>query len=281
MTNFYNFNDEVRSILTDLYTNFSKDNASIKLYEFLEQLKLENYNIYKIIIGLSFIDNLRILNDKKNHNNLTDTEQNNLALYENIEDIDDLMFYMGENQRLLSTFMFGSIKFKSLNLKSQANLLLQVSDSYVLNFNKFYFIEKMNMFKDRTLEELVAISKRKSKEETVYEIFNILNILYLGNIKNFSKLIMDMVAVFYKWKKVLQIKKPELTFGLDDEIIALVENNSLDEIIFKLVSDSNLIEIIITDFLDYRYLDDDFKNEIEEFYSKLVSNEIKIKLKEV
>ena len=286
MIKFYNFNNEIRNTLNNFYFTFAKKDkklASSKFYELIENLKLENYDLYKIIIGLAFLDNYRILKDKEKYDNLTSEEMSILVTYQEIEDIEDLLFMLEENPSFISTFIFGTIKFSNLNIKNQANLLLQTSLEFALKFNKFFPIEKYEMFKDRTKEDILSIyvDKNKNLQDKIYEIINILDVLFIGNNPAFSKLLLEMLQVFYKWKKVLQIRKPELTFGLDDNIIEIVETNSQDKILYILSCNPNLIEIIVTDFLEYESFDEELKKEIEDTYNKLVSNEIKIKLKEV
>lgn len=287
MVSFYNFNDQIRNMLNDLYTTLSKkfkDEKNIKFYQLIEEIKLENYDLYKNIIGLSFLDSYRMLLDKKKYNNLTQLEDEYLNQFNQIEDIDDLLFMIDENPKLLNLIILGTIKFKSLNLKGQANMLLQLSDEKALKFNNFYLFEKYEMFKDRTKNDIISIfkdNKNSKNEEKVYEILNIMDVMYIGNTMGFSKLLLDMLKVFYKWKKVIQLTKPELTFGLEDEILEIVENNSIDNIIYLLSCSPNLIEIIVTDFLEYETNEIVFKQDIEKLYDKLVSREIKIKLKEV
>mgnify|MGYP005761313547 CR=1 FL=1 len=287
MVSFYNFNDVIRELLNNTYIILSdkfKKDKNIKLYEIIENIKLENYDFYKTIIGLSFLDSYRLLTDKKNYNNLTANELEFLNLFEKVEDIDDLMFLLEENPNVINSILLGSIKFKRLNLKGQANMLLQLPDDKSYKFNKFYFFEKYEMFKDRSKDDIINIYLKKDKlkkEEKIYEILNIMDVMFIGNINGFSKLLLEMLKVFYKWKKVLQITKPELTFGLEDEILEIVENNSIENIIYLLTCSPNLIEIIITDFLEYETNDMILKSEIEKLYETLVSREIKIKLKEV
>ena len=286
MIKFYNFNNEIRNCLNNFYYMFAKKDkkeAGLKLYELIEQLKLENYDLYKIIIGLSFLDNYRILKEKEKYDNLTTKEVEILSSHQEIEDIDDLLFILEENPNFISTFIFGSIKFSNLNIKNQANLLLQTPLEYALKFNKFYPIENLEMFKDRTKQDILDIyaNKNKNHQDKIYEIINILDVLFIGNKKEFSKLLLEMLQVFYKWKKVLQIRKPELTFGIEDKIIKIVESNSQEQIICILSCDPSLMEIIITDFLEYESFDEELKKEIETAYNKIVSYEIKIKLKEV
>ena len=287
MVSFYNFNDQIRNMLNDLYTALSKkfkNEKNIKFYQIIEEIKLENYDLYKNIIGLSFLDSYRMLLDKKKYNNLTQVEDEYLNQFNQIEDIDDLVFMIDENPKLLNSIILGTIKFKNLNLKGQANMLLQLSDEKTLKFNKFYLFEKYEMFKDRTKNDIISIfknNKNSKNEEKVYEILNIMDVMYIGNTIGFSKLLLDMLKVFYKWKKVIQLTKPELTFGLEDEILEIVENNNIDNIIYLLSCSPNLIEIIVTDFLEYETNEMMFKQDIEKLYDKLVSREIKIKLKEV
>ena len=285
MFRFYNFNKEIRNTLNNFYHNFvkkDKTNASSKFYELIDNLKLENYDLYKIIIGLSFLDNFRILKDKQKYDNLTAEEISILTVHEEIEDIEDLLFMLDENPSFINTFIFGTVKFSNLNIKSQANLLLQTSIEFALRFNKFYPIEKYEMFKERSKDDILNIyaDKNKKSQDKIYEIINILDVLFIGNNPAFSKLLLEMLQVFYKWKKVVQIKKPELTFGIEDKIIEIVENNSQDKIIYILSCDPSLIEVIIADFLEYEAFDEELKQEIEDTYNKIVSKEIKIKLKE-
>lgn len=285
MVNFYNFNNEIRNSLNNYYDVFAKKdkkNASSKFYELIEQLKSENYDLYKIIIGLSFLDNYRILKEKQKYDNLTPEEISILQSHQEIEDIDDLLFILDENPNFISTFIFGTIKFFNLNIKNQANLLLQTPLEYAIKFNIFYPIEKYEMFKDRTKQDILEIfaNKDKNSQDKIYEILNLLDVLFIGNNQSFSKLLLEMLQVFYKWKKVGQIKKPELTFGIEDKIIEIVETNSQDKILYILSCDPALIEIIVTDFLEYESFDEDLKKEIEDTYNKIVSKEIKIKLKE-
>ena len=287
MVSFYNFNDQIRTMLNEIYTTLSKkfkNEKNIKFYQLIEDIKLENYELYKNIISLSFLDSYRMLLDKKKYNNLTQTEEDCLVQFEQIEDIDDLLFTIDENPNILNLILLGTIKFKNLNLKGQANMLLQVSDEKTLKFNKFYLFEKHEMFKDRTKNDIISIfvnNKNTKDEEKIYEILNILDIMYIGNTLGFSKLLLDMLKVFYKWKKVIQLTKPELTFGLEDEILEIVENNTIDNIVYLLSCSPNLIEIIVTDFLEYETNEILFKEKIEKLYEKMVSREIKIKLKEV
>lgn len=285
MVNFYNFNDEIRTCLNKMYLKFKKNfpnEENSKFYEFIDTIKMDNYVLYRIIIGLLFLDSYRILLDKKKYNNLTQMETDYLIIFEEIEDIDDLLFLLEEDPKMLNLIIYGSLKFKNMNLKGQANMLLQISDEKALKFNKFYLFEKFEMFKDRNKDDILNIFNKNgnNNEEKIYEIMNIMDVMFIGNMNSFSKLLLEMLKVFYKWKKVIQITKPELTFGLEDEILEIVENNKIDDIIYLLSCYPNLIEIIITDFLDYETKNISFKEDIENLYDKLVSRDIKIKLKE-
>ena len=91
---------------------------------------------------------------------------------------------------------------------------------------------------------------------------------------------LEMIKTFYKWKKVIQINSPEKTFGIEDEIISIIENKSLLEMIDTLSTDSDFIEVLLTDFLTYELLPNEEKRNIEKLYKKIVSYKIKVKLKE-
>lgn len=281
MISFYDFNQEIRNILATMYNQINNKKNNIKLYEVLEQIKLENYSLYRNIIGLTFLDSYRILKDKEKYDNLTLKEIELVSILNEIEDIDDLLIFLDDNPSYLISFILGTIKFDRLNIKGQANLLLTTSDEYALKFNKFYLFEKYNMFRERTTDEIIHEAINKNPQDKIEDLINLLDVLFIGNIHSFSKLTLEILQVFYKWKKILQLKKPELTFGIDDSIIEIVESNPQDKILYTLSCDPNLIEIIVTDFFEYNSFDEEIKNEIDEAYNKLISNDIKIKLKEV
>ena len=289
MVNFINFNGEIRSFLERTYQQFyneeEKDEASVKYFEFIEELKNTNYNLYKIIVGLAFVDNYRLLIDKKAHKKLTENQQTYLEMYEQITDIDDLLFKIEEDPSLLSSIIYASIKINHFNLKGKATILMQLDDDYVDKFNSFNRFEKYNIFKERTTEEFVFIylnnsKTEEAKNETIYNIITILDLLYKYNLKNFSKLILDMIKVFYRYKKVIQYTNPELTFGIDEMIIDIVENNSLNDIVYTLSCNSDMIAVLVEDFLEYETNQELERESINDIYNRLVPHDVKIKLKE-
>ena len=289
MVNFINFNGEIRSFLERTYQQFynaeEKDEASVKYFEFIEELKNTNYNLYKIIVGLAFVDNYRLLIDKKSHKKLTENQQNHLEMYEQITDIDDLLFKIEEDPSLLSSIIYAPIKINHFNLKGKATILMQLDDDYVDKFNSFNRFEKYNIFKERTTEEFVFIylnnsKTEEAKNETIYNIITILDLLYKYNLKNFSKLILDMIKVFYRYKKVIQYTNPELTFGIDEMIIDIVENNSLNDIVYTLSCNSDMIAVLVEDFLEYETNQELERESINDIYNRLVPHDVKIKLKE-
>lgn len=289
MVNFINFNGEIRAFLERTYQQFynedEKDEASVKYFEFIEGLKNTNYNLYKIIVGLAFVDNYRLLIDKKSHKKLTENQQNHLEIYEQITDIDDLLFKIEEDPSLLSSIIYAPIKINHFNLKGKATILMQLDDDYVDKFNSFNRFEKYNIFKERTTEEFVFIylnnsKTEEAKNETIYNIITILDLLYKYNLKNFSKLILDMIKVFYRYKKVIQHTNPELTFGIDEMIIDIVENNSLKDIVYTLSCNSDMIAVLVEDFLEFETNQELERESINAIYNKLVPHDVKIKLKE-
>ncbi len=289
MVNFINFNGEIRSFLERTYQQFyneeEKDEASVKYFEFIEELKNTNYNLYKIIVGLAFVDNYRLLIDKKAHKKLTENQQTYLEMYEQITDIDDLLFKIEEDPSLLSSIIYAPIKINHFNLKGKATILMQLDDDYVDKFNSFNRFEKYNIFKERTTEEFVIIylsnsKNEETKTEAIYNIITILDLLYKYNLKNFSKLILDMIKVFYRYKKVIQYTNPELTFGIDEMIIDIVENNSLNDIVYTLSCNSDMIAVLVEDFLEYETNQELERESINDIYNRLVPHDVKIKLKE-
>lgn len=284
MISIYNVNGKLRQLVSDTFNNFKKiygSNVAENFYEFLEQIKLESENLYNIIIGLAFLDNYCLLTYKKNSNNITEKELQDLVFFESIEDLDSLLLMLDDDPSLIYSFISGILKFNSLNLKGQANLLLQVDDNYAKKFNDFRFLEKMEMFREKSKKEMIDFCKDKDIDKSVFEILNILDCLFIGNFEAFSKTLFKMIRVFYKWKKVIQITNLSTLSSEETEILNIIDTYSTKEILYILVSDSSLIETIISSFLEYETSDMLFKEDIEKFYEKSVSKKIKIKLKEV
>lgn len=284
MISIYNVNGKLRQLVSDTFNNFKKiygSNVAENFYEFLEQIKLESENLYNIIIGLAFLDNYCLLTYKKNSNNTTEKELQDLVFFESIEDLDSLLLMLDDDPSLIYSFISGILKFNSLNLKGQANLLLQVDDNYAKKFNDFRFLEKMEMFREKSKKEMIDFCKDKDIDKSVFEILNILDCLFIGNFEAFSKTLFKMIRVFYKWKKVIQITNLSTLSSEETEILNIIDTYSTREILYILVSDSSLIETIISSFLEYETSDMLFKEDIEKFYEKSVSKKIKIKLKEI
>ncbi len=281
MINIENINENIRNYLEDIYITLQDkygDNAGIKYYELLDELKDNKPNVYEIIVSIMFLDTIRLLIDKYNKNFITEEEKIILEYLKELNNIDDLLEELEENKNLLSIIINGPFKFNRLNVKGKATMLLVTPIEYANQFNKFHYLEMMCTFKERTKEEIINLYK---ETKSYQDVLNVVDVLYLGNIKGFSKLLLFMIRTFYKWKKVILLTHPESISNKEIDLINIIESNSIDDAIYKISCDFDLIEIIVESFIFYETNDMSFKEEIEELYNKLVSDEIKIKLKEV
>lgn len=281
MIDIENINENIRNYLEDIYITLQDkygDDAGIKYYELLDELKDNKPNVYEIIVSIMFLDTIRLLIDKYNKNFITEEEKIILEYLKELNNIDDLLEELEENKNLLSIIINGPFKFNRLNVKGKATMLLVTPIEYANQFNKFHYLEMMCTFKERTKEEIINLYKITKNYQ---DILNIVDVLYLGNIKGFSKLLLFMIRTFYKWKKVILLTNPESISNKEIDLINIIEKNSIDDAIYKISCDFDLIEIIVESFIFYETNDMSFKEEIEGLYNKLVSDEIKIKLKEV
>lgn len=281
MIDIENINENIRNYLEDIYIILQDKygyEAGLKYYEFLDELKDNKPNTYEIILSIMFLDTIRLLIDKDNKKFITEDEKIVLKYLNEFKNIDDLLEANEENPNLLSMIINGPFKFNRLNIKGKATMLLTTSNEYAFEFNKFHYLEMMSTFKERTKEEIINLY---NETENYQDILNIVDVLYLGNIKGFSKLLLLMIETFYKWKKVILLTHPESILNKEIDLINIIEKNSIDDAIYKISCDVDLIEIIVESFIFYETNDILFKEEIEDLYNKLVSEEIKIKLKEV
>lgn len=281
MIDIENINENIRNYLEDIYITLQDkygDDAGIKYYELLDELKDNKPNVYEIIVSIMFLDTIRLLIDKYNKNFITEEEKIILEYLKELNNIDDLLEELEENKNLLSIIINGPFKFNRLNVKGKATMLLVTPIEYANQFNKFHYLEMMCTFKERTKEEIINLYK---ETKSYQDVLNVVDVLYLGNIKGFSKLLLFMIRTFYKWKKVILLTHPESMSNKEIDLINIIEKNSIDDAIYKISCGVDLIEIIVESFIFYETNDMSFKEEIEELYNKLVSDEIKIKLKEV
>lgn len=294
MVDFANINQQIREMLRfrffELVNAYGNEEANIKHFEYFEDLKYANNNLYNIIIGLGFVDHLRLLIDKKDENVITEEEKSTLEIYDTIDDFDDLLFTIDQNQSLLQGITFAPIKYHSLNMVGQAHMFSKLDDKYVAKFNKFYVLEKHALFKDRTIEDFIKMYFDIVKDdphndalvyEASYKIADILSILAIGNYNNYSKVVLKMLKNSYKFKKVMTETYPEILFGIDDQLLDLFENQSINDMLSTINDDKDMLQIMIEDFFAYEQASPKIKKEIDYLFDQIASKEIKAKLKEV
>lgn len=294
MVDFANINQQIREMLRfrffELVNAYGNEEANIKHFEYFEDLKYANNNLYNIIIGLGFVDHLRLLIDKKDENVITEEEKSTLEIYDTIDDFDDLLFTIDQNQSLLQGITFAPIKYHSLNMVGQAHMFSKLDDKYVAKFNKLYVLEKHALFKDRTIEDFIKMYFDIVKDdphndalvyEASYKIADILSILAIGNYNNYSKVVLKMLKNSYKFKKVMTETYPEILFGIDDQLLDLFENQSINDMLSTINDDKDMLQIMIEDFFAYEQASPEIKKEIDYLFDQIASKEIKAKLKEV
>ena len=202
MNKWINNNDLIRNMI-DKYNSKLKNTSNdvfeetIKFNEFIEELKAENYNLYKIIIGLFFCDTILLLKYRDLYNQLNEEEVTLLQQYESIPDIEELIFIIEQDPSVLYAISNSSTKFNALNRNGKSVRLSIADEKFMRKFSILSCIEKESYFEDITLEELTKeynafISKNKNmySEQEIENgaSFNfkqeIMNRSY-GNIKNF------------------------------------------------------------------------------------------------
>ena len=294
MIDFANINQQIRQMLKfklfEFIDKYGNEEANLKHWEFFEDIKYTNNNLYKIIIGLGFVDHFRLLIDKKEENVISEEENTTLEIYDTIDDFNDLLFILDQNQALIQEIIFAPIKYESLNAIGQAHLFSKLKESYLSKFNKFYILEKYALFKNRTIKDIIQIyldivqndyDNDALVYEASYKIADTLVILAIGNYTNYSHITLKILKKAYKFKKVMTKTYPDIVFGVDDEIINLIENKSIDDVLVSIINNKDLLQIIIEDFFAYELANPEIRQEIDYLFDQIASKEIKAKLKEV
>lgn len=289
-----NINQQIRQMLKfklfEFINKYGNEEANIKYFEFCEEIKYTNDKLYKIIIGLGFVDHFRLLIDKKDENAISEEEKSTIEIYDMIEDFEDLLFTIDQNQSLLQEIMYAPIKYESLNNVGQAHIFSKLDENYLAKFNKLYSLEKYTLFRDRTIEDFIKMYADIVKEdpnndalmyEASYKVADILNILAIGNYNNYSKIILKMLKGSYKFKKVMTKTYPDILFGVDYDVINLIENKSINDMLTTITNDKDMLQIMIEDFFAYEQSSPELKKEIDQLFNQIASKEMKTKLKEV
>ena len=283
MVTFLNINETIRNNLNNLYVMlYKKDdkNYNKMFLKFINQLKNENPKMYKNIIGILFLDSYRLIKSKGK--NRTNYENELLKIYALINDINDLLTLVEENNDILNYMLNSSLTYLKFSKKEKASLLLELEDDYSLKFNPFYLIEKMDIFKELDLNYIIENYKNNSnKAKFVEDIFDNLEILIKGNLSAFQKFVFQILDKYYEFKKVIFFMNANLLKKIDFQILELVENESIEKIICSFILEKKFLKYIIINVLEYQTSETIDRKKIVNLYNKLVSSEIKIKLKEV
>lgn len=299
MNKWINNNDLIRNMIDKYHfklRNTSRDvfEETIKFNELIEELKTENYNLYKIIIGLFFCDTILLLKYRDLYNQLNEEEVSLLKQYESISNIEELIFIIEQDPSVLYAISGSSTKFNALNKNGKSVRLSIADEKFMSNFSIPSCIEKESYFEDITLEELTKEYKTFiSKNKNLYsdqEIENgasfnfkqeVINRSY-GNMKNFENLIIRMLKIVYKWKRRNLDKNYLYFLDIDSDIINLVETKSREEIIEIITCDNQLLNYLIGEYLVFiNDKTDEYEKEINNHFDKEVCIDVKIKLKEV
>ena len=176
MIDIENINENIRNYLEDIYITLQdkySDDAGIKYYELLDELKDNKPNVYEIIVSIMFLDTIRLLIDKYNKNFITEEEKIILEYLKELNNIDDLLEELEENKNLLSIIINGPFKFNRLNVKGKATMLLVTPIEYANQFNKFHYLEMMCTFKERTKEEIINLYKETKSYQDVLNVVDV------------------------------------------------------------------------------------------------------------
>ncbi len=302
--NFINYNEYLRYLIAELSEDISNKKGEDFwncYFEKLNNLKLKTPVIYKHIIGLVFADTYRIYCYIKDFLVFTKEEEFNYEFILGIKDLEDLFNKIESKEISLQNMIENSIAFE-LKDTHEKSLCYTASDiDFIAKFNPFTYIENDNIFKEYPLisftsqyrdlmDELeeIDIENKNDRVEIEAEIEGVVEslrcqllIMAYNNHDGFKKMMLDMINVFYKVTKLEQMQSPNILEPIDYKIINLVENNSLEDIIDEIISDEDLIYLLIDDFLSITsglYGIDEL--EAENCFEECVSDDVKKKLME-
>lgn len=276
---FENFTKQIRSYLDEAIDDMCKGLSSDKQDEIIEsyfhELKENNYNFYKHLIGMMFSDHYKILKDDERFNHIDDNGKSLLEIYSYFHDIDDVLNYVEDTPNALSDFLYGMSVFNGydddfdrrqvwLSCKDDLEFLIKFSPLNV--FDYLYYCGKYSVERFKAIYDDYT-STDKSLIGSFEKIKDDLNELKDADPDNYFEVLSELLSLYYITIKD-DIDKIKLQQDKDraKKIIAEIENSSTKEVV-KYIDDDKFLDVIFSQvfnsqnkMLDKDYEDDDVYN---------------------
>lgn len=290
-----NINEYIRMFLLSKMNDILKEGtplteAVLRYNDEILKLK-ENESFYKLVVGLCFADAYQSLVYRSRYGTIKEEEKERLEYFSTIKDLDDLLFQIDDNLEILFYILMIPFKYNRLPRFTKDEVLL-IEEERIIPFAPFHNLEKLKLFEDTSLDELISLykntqakykqsglSNRTSSDYGNDEVMHKLKLLRQGNISNYKQLVIPMLFHYYKCKKAIKVLSNSLAIQ-EEAIIDLIENNDILEVLTYL-QDRSVFRDIVEEYTNYAVrfsaVDEDILNSI---YADVIPEKVKEKIKE-
>lgn len=254
---FENFTDEIRCELENIVeyihnnskTEEETDNKIMILFNYLKQ---KNYYIYSQITGLLVSDHYKQLLDKNNLEMLNEIEQNQLDLYSELYDNEDVVNFIESNPEILTQLLYEMSEFNFNDYFVKREMILKNKDNFntlkkfsVFNiFDYLYYCQKYNFEIFKTIYN-DYIQNGSTKEEAINVLIATLDELGISDQENYLEILSELLIMYYMISKYeLSNFKHIQKENILNKAVNTLEKTQIREIIQKFDNDKFVYEII-------------------------------------
>lgn len=288
-----NINNNVREEwikIMDSIGSFCEDeyDEALLICEAIDNIKENKPKYYRLFVSVMFADYYKLLYSRSVQNNIYYSDVNRLEFYDELVDLDDLLEKIEDDRSILDEILLQVFSYSDYDYYDKKEIinLVKPQNRYLLKMCPTHILDLIEMAKTYSAEDLLYFYQdyieRYGANAYLIAIESILatmNALYENDIENYKEVLVDMMGIYYKWKKYLKNNSKNVTAD-ESKLIEMLEKQPLNEIFNKSNEDPLVLEEIVGGFLLFSTetikIDDE---DVERYISNNVDNKIKEKLK--
>lgn len=297
-------NDDLKDLIFGWYNELEKQYSQIdmvmsKLTSKVYMLRNIEPDAYKMILGMSFADSVRVLSYKLSNTSVSPSEMIDWKTFHTATDITDLIAKVDSGEISLKRLIEGSIEFDMMDLEKQYLCYQSSNQGYLLKFNPYALSEYLDIVKPCSLEEIIEAYREISenmedpdlededREEMTRDLEDLLTffrnklmVLAHTDNKEFKRIIMLMVNAYYRITKAYEKIAGDKLLDIEEEILNIIEEESLEDIFGILKFSPDKCILVIDTYLDYEVNGSDFDEaELDDCFEEFAPEKVKQKLK--
>ena len=276
----------------DCITAFCDDEYEESMYinKIIDNFKERKPKYYRLLVSVMFADYYKLLYYRSRKQNICPTELEKLEFFDELDDLDDLLEKIEEDRSILDEITSQHFNYKEYDYfdKKKIISLNNSRNKYLLRICPTHILDLIEMAQNYSAEDLLCFYQDYLERfgadgyfDAIKSILTTMDVLYRYDIENYKDVLIDMIGVYYKWKKYLDnnSKNIILTPG-EYRLIEMFEKQSMDIIFANSNKYPIILEEIVGGYLSFSNNQFQISNEEVDYYiNNNVNKNIKEKLK--